>query len=70
MKILGFVTFAIVGLGAASYFGGFASGSAEVELTNKGRDTLNQGIGAAQDGLNSGLNRLKIEADKEVSFGD
>ena len=57
MKAFGTLIFIAATIGFVLYFGGFISGSANVELTDDGRSTYNQGIEDAQEGLG----RLKID---------
>lgn len=52
MKAFGIIVFVAAVIGAGLFFGGFVDGDAKVNVTDKGRQTYNQGVGAAQDGLN------------------
>ncbi|MHA2280019.1 MAG: hypothetical protein ACXAC5_03960 [Promethearchaeota archaeon] len=52
----------IVGLIATGlYFGGYWEGEASASVTDKGKQTFNDGISVVQDGVNEGLNSLKTE---------
>lgn len=61
MKTLGILTAIFLSIGAVAYFGGFMEGSATVKLTDKGRETLNKGLNSAKEGINDGLESLKVE---------
>lgn len=59
MKVFGYIM-AIAGLvGAGLYFGGYVSGSADVDLTDKGRQTLSEGVDHTREGLDSGLQKVR-----------
>jgi len=51
MKSFGMLVLAAGIILGALWFGGFIGGSADMSLTDKGRDTYNRGVGTAQDGL-------------------
>lgn len=61
MKTVGVLTIVFLGLGAVAYFGGFMEGSADVKLTDKGRQTINKGLSSAKEGINNGLEHLKVD---------
>jgi hypothetical protein len=55
----------VVGLVAAGlYFTGNLDGSASASLTDKGKQNLNRGVSVVQNGVNSGLDSLKIKGEE------
>ena len=63
MKTIGYIVVAAAILGAGLYFGGYVDGKANVELTEEGRTTYNQGVEKVQEGVG----QLKVEAGKGVN---
>lgn len=63
MKVIGYIVVVAALVGAGLYFGGYVDGKADVELTEEGRTTYNQGVEKVQEGVG----QLKVEAGKGVN---
>jgi hypothetical protein len=59
-KFIGVVAVVVGIAGAALYFTGNMSGSASIDITDKGKKNFNQGLTAMQEGVNGGLDSLKV----------
>lgn len=53
LRFIGAVVVASALVGGFLYFGGYVDGSASAAVTNKGREALNSGVTAVQDGLDN-----------------
>jgi len=66
MKTLGIVTMVALICGAAAYFGGYMDGDINVQITDKGRQAVTDGLEAARNGINSGLGAAQDQMNKGV----
>lgn len=67
MKTFGFLAASALVFGAALYFGGYVGGSVDVNMTDKGRSTVNSGLQSAKEGLNSGLEHMKVDTEQRMT---
>lgn len=60
LRFIGTIVVVVSILVGALYIGGYWE-DASVSVTDKGRRALNNGVSVVQDGVNSGLNNLKVK---------
>ena len=77
MEKLGFAVLVAGILGAGLYFGGYIGGDVDVNLTEKGKQTvtdslestrqgINDGLKKMQEGVNEGLESMKVEQAPQI----
>jgi len=63
MKYLGYLVLVAALVAAGAWYGGYLNGDVDVQLTDKGRDTYNQGVEVVQDRVG----QLKMDTTKPTS---
>lgn len=77
MKTFGWIVLGTLAVSGTLYFGGFVDGAADVQMTDKGKQAVSDGLDSAkqgamdglqyvQDGLNKGLDKAQedVKSDK------
>ena len=67
MRTFGILVLVAGGVAAAAYFGGYFNGSVDVQLTDKGRTTVNEGLQSAGSTLNEVLEKAKVDKAPQLS---
>ena len=61
MRIFGIVCLVGLVFGGVLYITGNIRGSADIQLTEQGKSNLDHGINTAKEGINKGLDSLKVD---------